>query len=86
MQVGRRATTGVENRTSRHVLTAFLPPSPDVKLLPVPQDTSHKTLTQKEPDMPAILAFQTLPAQTATTHEAAPALSISSCDSNSCRR
>ena len=36
--------------------------------------------------MPAILAFQTLPAQTTTTHEAAPALSISSCDSNSCRR
>jgi hypothetical protein len=35
--------------------------------------------------MPAILAFQTLPAQTTTTHEAA-ALSISSCDSNSCRR
>lgn len=35
--------------------------------------------------MPAILSLQTLPAETKTTHEAA-ALSISSCDSNSCRR
>jgi hypothetical protein len=47
--------------------------------------THYKSLTQKESTMPAILAFQTLPAQTATSHEARPALSISSCDSNSCR-
>lgn len=36
--------------------------------------------------MTAILNLQQLPAETTATHEAAPALSISSCDSNSCRR
>jgi hypothetical protein len=85
MQAHPAVPKRAENRTTRHLLSAYVELSRRVKLLPIPQCPLTQSLTQKEPTMPAILAFQTLPAQTTTTHEAM-ALSISSCDSNSCRR
>jgi hypothetical protein len=84
MQVLHAAPERAENRTTRHLLSAYVELSVCVKLLPIPQCPSLNH-SPKGTNMPAILAFQTLPAQTTTTHEAM-ALSISSCDSNSCRR